>query len=269
MATQQQPGHQTKKEFKKSNLKARIVNRDNVYIEKRLLLHEYPILLNEYRRLVKLATTDASYFPRLYPSPDTAYSIDKDEEVLKLEFLPYSLHDVLTQQTLSFDQIAHIGASLVTALQIVHTVLSCAHNDIKPANVLVSTTNIPRDCPVVLIDFGSCTIFGRPCVSYTPQWCAPSFHDLPVASPLTDLYSVGLIMLAFVLKAQGSDILWCYPKTPTRIKEAKLEAIGQCKVTFIQKFFSTLDDQLIAPNPSENLYELLKRTLTINVSTFA
>jgi serine/threonine protein kinase len=74
---------------------------------------------------------------------------------------------------------------LISAINHLHSI-GLAHNDLKPANVMLTADNMP-----VIIDFGSCQPFGaRLMQGGTPGWCEEPVHT---SEGKHDIYALKLI----------------------------------------------------------------------------
>jgi serine/threonine-protein kinase len=91
-----------------------------------------------------------------------------------------------------------VAAQAASALDHLHREMDLVHHDVKPANLLICHSTRPH---ITLIDLGSAAyraaprhrgIYGTP--SYLPPECAA---DAP-ASPLIDIYSLGLVLRAML-----------------------------------------------------------------------
>jgi serine/threonine protein kinase len=108
-----------------------------------------------------------------------------------LERLEYNLRDYVKQNG-SRVMIAHrksLFAKLSSAVDYLHS-LGLAHNDIKPANIMIREMPDGRPEPV-LIDFGSCAPFGCGVFTMgTPGWCE---EDFTTSEKRHDIYSLGKV----------------------------------------------------------------------------
>ncbi|GAA4550768.1 serine/threonine-protein kinase [Amycolatopsis samaneae] len=107
-----------------------------------------------------------------------------------------TLHDLAAAGPLPAQRVAEIGKQVVGALAAAHAA-GIVHRDIKPANILVDA-----DGRVKLTDFGIARADGDQRVTATgavvgsPAYLAPERIQGQAATPATDLWSLGVTLLA-------------------------------------------------------------------------
>ncbi|MDT0269842.1 serine/threonine-protein kinase [Streptomyces sp. DSM 44915] len=114
-----------------------------------------------------------------------------------LPYLVMELLDGATWETAPVDSVVEAGAAVAEALAHVHAA-KVVHRDVKPANIMVRT-----DGRVVLTDFGiardddsltrALTTTGK--FYGTPAYMAPEQFQGHPATPASDVYALGLVLL--------------------------------------------------------------------------
>lgn len=121
-------------------------------------------------------------------------------------------------------------SELLTAFQVIHE-NNIIHRDVKPENILLVAAAQPgtpeKSLAVKIIDFGISnraddTAFS---IEGTPQYIAPEVWDKKINTPLSDIYSLGILFFELLtghppFNADGVD-----PNHPTRTIEFALEVI--------------------------------------------
>jgi serine/threonine-protein kinase len=100
-----------------------------------------------------------------------------------------SLADRLRRGPLPWESVARIGAQVAGALAAAHA-HGLVHQDIKPANVMLSASGVK------VVDFGISAIAGEhggPVLG-TPGYLAPEQRAGAPAEPATDMFALGLLM---------------------------------------------------------------------------
>lgn len=125
------------------------------------------------------------------------------------DYLPYmvtefiqgqTLRDVLdVRRTFGFEEACYIISQLLDALNEIHT-RGIVHRDIKPQNVYI----LP-DSTIKLADFGISIFVNeknlaseRKKIVGTPQYLAPEIIEGSKASPLSDIYSLGITFFELI-----------------------------------------------------------------------
>ena len=126
------------------------------------------------------------------------------------------------QGPLSAAHMAHIGYDLADGLSYIHH-HGIVHRDVKPANILlVDYSNDDRRPRAKLTDFGVAVITGNGPVpddggtSGTPAYLSPEQAAGEPVGPLSDVYSLGLVLL------EGLTGKMAYPGAPIQSAVARL-----------------------------------------------
>ncbi|WP_371601787.1 protein kinase [Streptomyces sp. NBC_01220] len=124
-----------------------------------------------------------------------AGTIDHDGHALP--YVVMELLNGLTWETAQVDSVIKAGARLAGALAYIHAA-KIVHRDIKPANIMICT-----DGRTMLMDFGiarddksltrTATTTGK--VFGTPAYMAPEQFQGSAATPASDVYALGLILV--------------------------------------------------------------------------
>ncbi|GAB88095.1 putative serine/threonine protein kinase [Gordonia rhizosphera NBRC 16068] len=131
-------------------------------------------------------------------------ALDRGEPWLVMEYLPSrSVAQILhTARTLDVDQAAQIGAQVADAMATAHTA-GIIHRDIKPGNILVTTTG--RDAGLVKItDFGisrakdDTAANQSGVITGTPAYFAPEVARGADPGEASDVYSLGATVYTLV-----------------------------------------------------------------------
>ena len=123
--------------------------------------------------------------------------IDDDVPYLVMDYIDgQSLAKFCRGSTIPGHRVAAVGASLATVLSYVHA-RDIVHLDVKPSNILVG-----RDGVVRLADFGIARWLGDPTgettsgtTTGTAAYIAPEQVRGETATPASDIYSLGLVLL--------------------------------------------------------------------------
>lgn len=118
---------------------------------------------------------------------------------LVMEYIPgMDLRERLKQGPLTPLQVCWLGFDLAEALEYVHE-SGFVHHDVKPANVLIADRDSATRIRGKLTDFGIASIVGQPDVgdytTGTAAYLSPEQVDGQDASPRSDIYSLGLVLL--------------------------------------------------------------------------
>ncbi len=121
---------------------------------------------------------------------------------LVMEYIPGDdLRERLRQGPLTALQASWLGFDLADALAYVHE-SGFVHHDIKPANVLIAHRGADTRIRGKLTDFGIATLVGQPDTSEyttgTAAYLSPELVDGEDATPASDIYSLGLVLLEAV-----------------------------------------------------------------------
>jgi serine/threonine protein kinase len=120
---------------------------------------------------------------------------------LVMEYVPSrSLAAILAERrTLPPTQVAHLGAQIAAALGAVHE-KGVVHGDIKPGNVLVTTSGIAKltDFGVSRTVWGEITLTSTGPVMGTPAYLAPEVMDGRQPTSASDVFSLGATLFAAV-----------------------------------------------------------------------
>lgn len=112
-----------------------------------------------------------------------------------MEYLPFSVHDLICDQegdAYPYEDASRILKQTLTALALVHS-KKWIHRDIKPENILLTDNDDAK-----LADFGLVKDPAKPWTMLdaqpgTPGWMAPEQEAGDDATPLSDIYSFGLV----------------------------------------------------------------------------
>ncbi len=138
-----------------------------------------------------------------HPNIVTVFDLvtEAEDRWLVMEYVPSrSLAEILAERhTLPPTQVAHLGEQIAAALAAVHE-KGVVHGDVKPGNMLVTTSGIAK-----LTDFGvSRTVWGEitltsTCpVMGTPAYLAPEVMDGRQPTSASDVFSLGATLFAAV-----------------------------------------------------------------------
>ncbi|MCU0287133.1 MAG: serine/threonine protein kinase [Acidobacteria bacterium] len=126
------------------------------------------------------------------------YKVEKYERpYIIMEYLKYSLKNLLYDRKIKFNKIdaLKIVRKLAQALEYAHA-NGIVHRDIKPSNILFRKNGNP-----VLADFGLVkSIHSRPDLTQphsllgTPMYMSPEQCQRKKADPLSDIYSLGVVL---------------------------------------------------------------------------
>jgi hypothetical protein len=120
---------------------------------------------------------------------------------LVMEYVPSrSLAEILAERrTLPPAQVAHLGEQIAAALGAVHE-KGVVHGDIKPGNVLVTTSGVAKltDFGVSRTVWGEITLTSTGPVMGTPAYLAPEVMDGQQPTTAADVFSLGATMFAAV-----------------------------------------------------------------------
>ncbi|QKX64738.1 uncharacterized protein TRUGW13939_11914 [Talaromyces rugulosus] len=107
---------------------------------------------------------------------------------LVLDKHPHDLHTCIKNGSKSIDTTQFMDA-LESVVQHLHN-LGWAHNDLTPANILVSESGTP-----VLIDFGGCQKFGTKLkyIRGTKEWIEGDIEDYTTSEAQHDIFALGKI----------------------------------------------------------------------------
>jgi tRNA A-37 threonylcarbamoyl transferase component Bud32 len=110
-----------------------------------------------------------------------------------------NLRRALRRRRVDKDALPHIASQLDSALRAVHAV-GAIHRDVKPANLLLRK---PGDLTIALADFGvaieSDPNSGRRARAGTLRYLAPELRRGEPATPASDLFSAGAVLLEIAL----------------------------------------------------------------------
>jgi tRNA A-37 threonylcarbamoyl transferase component Bud32 len=148
------------------------------------------------------------------------------------------------QGALSAAHMALIGHDLADGLSYIHH-HGIVHRDIKPANILlVDYSNQDRRPRAKLTDFGVAAILGRSQAgddagtSGTPAYLSPEQAAGEPAGPLSDVYSLGLVLL------EGLTGKMAYPGAPIQSAVARLLHDPQIPEELAPKWVTLLSSML-------------------------
>src|SRR5882757_2844032 len=120
---------------------------------------------------------------------------------LVMEYVPSrSLAEILAERrTLPPTQVAHLGEQVAAALGAVHE-KGVVHGDVKPGNVLVTTSGIAKltDFGVSRTVWGEITLTSTGPVMGTPAYLAPEVMDGQQPTAAADVFSLGATLFAAV-----------------------------------------------------------------------
>ncbi len=161
----------------------------------------------------ELSASDADYVRRfhqegraaaslIHPNVVTVHSIGESEgfHYLEMEFVPgRSLQKLIqVEGRLRPRRAANLAAAIANGLAAAHR-LKVIHRDLKPDNVLLSSTGVPK-----IADFGLAKrVAGiddptNESLAGTPNYMAPELFELQPATPASDVYALG-VCLYFML----------------------------------------------------------------------
>ena len=123
--------------------------------------------------------------------------IDEDVPYLVMDYVDgENLAKFCRGRTIPGHRVAAVGVALATVLSFVHA-RDIVHRDVKPSNILVG-----RDGVVRLADFGIARWLGDPAgqtaagaTTGTAAYIAPELVRGETATPASDIYSLGLVLL--------------------------------------------------------------------------
>ena len=124
--------------------------------------------------------------------------------------------------------VIHIYYELIQSLDHFHKTTKMAHNDIKPANILLPYSNVSRS-GAVINDFGSMSHMKSPSTPLTPEYSAPEHTDNESDTELNyrvDYYSLSLTILEKIFGTHPFEIF----------KNESLPINNQGKTDFYEKW---------------------------------
>jgi hypothetical protein len=138
-----------------------------------------------------------------HPNIVTVFDVvtEDTDRWLVMEYVPSrSLAEILAERrTLPPAQVAHLGEQVAAALAAVHE-KGVVHGDIKPGNVLVTTSGIAKltDFGVSRTVWGEITLTSTGPVMGTPAYLAPEVLDGQQPTAAADVFSLGATLFAAV-----------------------------------------------------------------------
>ncbi len=132
-----------------------------------------------------------------HPNAVVIYEVGEDagRHFIAMEYLPQSLHDLLTDRApLSVDEAIDLVRPVALALEVAHQ-REVIHRDLKPQNILISEDGVPK-----VTDFGIArvaefaTISATGLVMGTPAYMSPEQAKGERVDARTDVYALGIIL---------------------------------------------------------------------------
>jgi serine/threonine protein kinase len=139
----------------------------------------------------------------------------------------------------------YVLRKILRGLELMHRI-GYMHCDIKPSNIMID-----RFATIKIIDFGRAISIknARGIILGSPMYMAPELHRRELPTPLSDLYSAGLVLLELL---HGD---WIAPPG------ASEEAMLQFKLELPDRLAEFIPSELV---DAEVLVPLLKRMLAVN-----
>ena len=178
-----------------------------------------------------------------------------------------TLRDRLSRQALAPREAAHVALQMATALEAVHQG-GVVHRDFKPENVMLVGGGAGEICRAVVLDFGlarNTPVWvpgtqnaeekgtGGWTPSGTPMYMAPELRNGGTATPRSDVYAFGMVLLELMhgatAFAAGSSAGARPSREPLRRPEAEAKAAAEA----VDRALSTLARRCIEADPTRRI----------------
>lgn len=196
--------------------------------------------------------------------------VDGDECFLAMELVEGSTLDGVLQRSgpLAGPRAVEISIGILEGLAYIHSA-GVLHRDLKPGNILMASGRVPK-----LADFGLSRIVGAERVTAegyivgTPMYMAPEVLNGADATPLSDIYSFGVVLFRMLTRrhlidpaARGFEVIAAKLSLDRTKVLAQLQGVAPALAEVVARCVAAAPDE--RPSSARELLELMPQARSV------